>query len=130
LLPESRHEYLALDVMAFAPGEGRWRFPLAVMELENSQAENRIAYSLWKVLCVRAELRVVFCYRRIAGTVPALVHFLQEEVIGAMGLSGRAALTGQTMLVVGSLYEVETFPNGFFKWWELETNSGMVKKIY
>jgi hypothetical protein len=48
-LPESRHEYLALDVMAFAPGEQRWRFPVAVMELENSQAEDRIAYSLWKV---------------------------------------------------------------------------------
>jgi hypothetical protein len=113
LLPESRHEYLALDVMAFAPGEQRWPFPVAVMELENSQAEDRIAYSLWKVLCVRADLRLVFCYRRMAGTVPALIQFLQDEVIGAMGLSGRVALTGQTVLVVGSLYEVETFPNGF-----------------
>lgn len=130
LLPEARHEYLALDVMAFAAGEGRWRFPVAVMELENSQAEDRIAYSLWKVLCVRADLRVVFCYRQGAGTVPALIQFLQNEVIGAMGLSGRAALTGQTLLVVGSLYEAETFPNGFFKWWELETNSGMFRKVY
>jgi hypothetical protein len=64
------------------------------------------------------------------GTVPALIQFLQEEVIQAMDLSRRVALTGQTVLVVGSLYEVETFPNGFFKWWELETNSGMFKKIY
>ncbi len=130
LLPESRHEYLALDVMAFAPGEQRWRFPVAVVELENSQAEDRIAYSLWKVLCVRADLRLVFCYRREAAAAPRLIQFLQEEVIGAMGLGGRVALTGQTLLVVGSLYEAETFPNGFFKWWELETNSGMFKKVY
>ena len=130
LLPMPCHEYLALDVMAFAAGERRWRFPVAVMELENSQAEDQIAYSLWKVLCTRADLRVVFCYRYMAGTVPALIQFLQNEVIMAMGLSGRVALTGQTLVVVGSHNEAETFPNGFFKWWELETNSGMFKKVY
>jgi hypothetical protein len=73
---------------------------------------------------------VVYCYRREAAAVPKLIQFLQEEVIGAMGLSGRVALTGQTLLVVGSLYEAETFPNGFFKWWKLETNSGLFEKIY
>ena len=50
LLPVSRGEYLALDVMAFAPGENRWQFPLAVMELENQRREDFIAYSLWKLL--------------------------------------------------------------------------------
>ena len=33
LLPIHRSEYLALDVMAFAEGKKRWRFPVAVMEL-------------------------------------------------------------------------------------------------
>lgn len=88
--------------MAFAEGDRGWRFPTAVMELENSQAEDQIAYSLCKVLCIRADLRVVFCYRRIAGTVPVLIQFLQNEVIQAMDLSGRVALTGQTLVVVGS----------------------------
>ena len=37
---------------------------LRVIELENSSREDMIAYSLWKVLCVRADLRVVFCYRK------------------------------------------------------------------
>jgi len=46
LLPIHRSEYLALDVMAFAEGEKRWRFPVAVMELENSAREDQIAYSL------------------------------------------------------------------------------------
>src|SRR5690242_12583010 len=37
LLPVSRQEYLGLDVIAFEPeGQRRWRFPIAVFELENS----------------------------------------------------------------------------------------------
>lgn len=61
LLPIRRSEYLVLDVMAFAEGPNRWRFPTVVMELENNAREDQIAYSLWKVLSVRAELRIVFC---------------------------------------------------------------------
>ena len=57
LLPIHRSEYLALDVVAFAEGEKRWRFPSAIMELENSPGEDQIAYSLWKVISVRADLR-------------------------------------------------------------------------
>jgi hypothetical protein len=64
LLPIPRSEYLGLDVMAFAANEKRWRFPVAVMELENSPRADQIAYSLWKVLSVRADLRIVFCYRK------------------------------------------------------------------
>lgn len=47
LLPVPRNEYLSLDVMAFAQGERRWRFPVAVMELENRQDEDYIAYSYY-----------------------------------------------------------------------------------
>jgi hypothetical protein len=36
-LPKRRSEYLALDVMAFAPGEKQWLFPCRVMELENNE---------------------------------------------------------------------------------------------
>src|SRR5262245_37131581 len=67
LLPVPRSEYLALDVVAFeTAGHRRWHFPIGVFELENSPADDLVAYSLWKVLCVRAGLRVVFCYRRDA----------------------------------------------------------------
>lgn len=124
LLPVPRHEYLSQDVMAFAGGEKRWRFPVAVMELENRQEEDYIAYSLWKVLCVRADLRLVFCYRLSLTEVSALVQFLQNDVIASMGLSRRVALSGQTLVVVGSRDEADTFPYGFFKWWELEKNTG------
>ena len=46
LLPIHRSEYLAMDVMAFAESERGWRFPVAVMELENSAREDQIAYAL------------------------------------------------------------------------------------
>jgi len=81
LLPVDQSEYLAVDVMAFGDGAKRWRFPLAVAELENSQSPDRIAYSLWKVLSVRADLRIVFCYRRKPEDGPALVRFLESEVV-------------------------------------------------
>lgn len=124
LLPVRRSEYLALDVMAFAENDKRWLFPTAVMELENGQREDTIAYSLWKVLCVRAHLRFVFCYRKDASAAPALIQHLRREVIEAMGLHGRLNLEGRTFVVVGSRNEADTFPFGFFKWWELNTHTG------
>jgi hypothetical protein len=124
LLPVSRGEYLNLDLVAFGAGDSRWRFPLAVMELENQKREDFIAYSLWKLLSVRAELRVLFCYRKEAAEAGPLRIHLQEQVVEALGIGGRVALEGRTLLVVGRRAEVETFPHGFFGWWELETNTG------
>jgi hypothetical protein len=129
LLPIRRSEYLALDVMAFPKGETRWRFPVAVMELENSSREDQIAYSLWKVLSVNAEWRAVFCYRERSEQIPALVRHLREEVVEAMALSGRVGLGGQTTLIVGTRSESETFPYGYFGWWNLDTNTGKFERV-
>ncbi|GAB4443753.1 MAG: hypothetical protein Kow0031_26040 [Anaerolineae bacterium] len=129
LLPVPRHEYLSQDVMAFTTGDKRWRFPVAVMELENRRELDFIAYSLWKVLCVRADLRVVYCYRQHHEDVTALVRFLEADVVGSMQLGRRVDLTGETLLVVGNRAEVEVFPYGFFKWWVLEKNTGRFKLI-
>ena len=104
-------------------GERRWRFPVAVMELENSSREDEIAYALWKVLSVRADLRIVFCYRRNSEAIPALLRHLREEVVEAMGLAGRVKLEAATPLVVGSRSESGTFPFGYFGWWALDTNT-------
>jgi hypothetical protein len=124
LLPIRRSEYLALDVMAFPEGDKRWLFPSVVMELENSQEVDKIAYSLWKVLSVRAALRILFCYRKDASAAPALIQHLRHEVIDAMSLQGRINLEGKTFVVVGSRNDADTFPFGFFKWWELNTHTG------
>lgn len=124
LFPVSPSEYLAIDVMAFPPASKRWQSPIAVLELENSLDSNRSAYALWKVLCVRATLRVVFCYRRTAQERSALVSFLRDEVVKPMSTTERMSLAGQTLLVVGSREDSVTFPYGFFKWWELQQNTG------
>ena len=116
LLPIAHSEYLGLDVIAFAAGQTRWRFPVALVELENSRDDDRIAYSLWKVLCVRADLRIVFCYRRGAEQASALIHFLCAEVMKAMSLETRISLEGETLVVIGSRDESATFPYSFFTW--------------
>jgi len=125
LLPVSRQEYLGLDVIAFeSAGQRRWRFPIAVFELENSTEDDRVAYSLWKVLCIRTQLRVVFCYRQDGAEGARLVRHLSVEVAKAMELSERAALVGETLVVVGSRDESKSFPYGFFKDWVFDTNVG------
>lgn len=125
ILPVPHCEYLTLDVMAFAPtSSGGWCFPVAVAELENSPDEKRIAYSLWKVLCVRSDLRIAFCYRHSFADAPALVSYLSRLVVRAMPVADRMNLKGETCVVVGSRNDSATFPYGFFKWWQLDKNTG------
>ena len=82
LLPVAREEYLALDVVAFdAVGDRRWRFPIAAIELENSSEDDRVADSL-KNLCTRAELRIVFCYRKDAAEGTFVEPYLIPPAIG------------------------------------------------
>jgi hypothetical protein len=73
---------------------------------------------------VNASLRVVFCYRQQAEDGGQLIRFLQDDVIKAMQLTGRMALEGETLVVVGSRSDSDTFPYGFFRWWRLNTNTG------
>jgi hypothetical protein len=125
VLPVARHEYLALDVVAF-PGsqESQWPFPVAVFELENSPEDERVSYSLWKVLCVRTLLRVVFAYRRGSAEGTALMGYLASSVVGSLSIPERKDLSGETMVIVGSRAERDTFPYGYFKTWILDTNTG------
>jgi hypothetical protein len=124
LLPVRRSEYLGLDVVAFAKGDKAWQFPVAVVELENSQDFDHVAYSLWKILCIRADARMLFCYRRNTDERPQLVRSLGQEVVNAMNLTARTQLRGETLVIVGSRADSGTFPYGFFKSWRLENNTG------
>jgi hypothetical protein len=128
-LPVARSEYLALDIVVFeAAGARRWRFPVAFFELENSPVDDLVAYSLWKVLRVRASLRVVFCYRQDAGEGAELVRRLAEAVVQAMEIPARSGLRGETLVVVGSRSETATFPYGFFKDWTLDANTARFRR--
>lgn len=127
-LPVGRNEYLSQDVMAFPPSAARWRFPVAVCELENSAGLDQVAYSLWKVLCVRCGLRTVFCYRPDAANGPAFVAAL-GTVVDGIPLTERVALEGETLVVVGSRNDSETFPYGFFQIWKLNSNTGRFERF-
>jgi hypothetical protein len=124
VLPEARNEYLGLDVVAFPAGDSPWPLPVAVFELENSRTDDRVGYSLWKVLCVRAALRVVFAYRRDVAEGAELVGRLASSLIAPMSITDRMALAGETTLIVGNRGGAETFPYGFFRAWTLDTNTG------
>ena len=125
LLPEPRSEYLSLDVMAFDKNtSGNWHFPKAVFELENSKDDSKIAYSLWKVLCVHTDLSVVLCYRKQENEAAPLVDMLARDVVEPMGLVRRNDLVGEVIVVVGNRGASEYFPYGFFKWWKLDNNTG------
>jgi len=128
VLPVSRSEYLALDAVAFDARESSasadWPFPVAVFELENSRQDDKVAYSLWKVLCVRTWLRIVFCYRGDVEAGSALVGYLADAVVGSLPIEERVSLVGETLLIVGSRAEESTFPYGFFKDWVLDKNTG------
>lgn len=128
-LPVLRAEYLNIDVMAFKPGEHRWRFPVAALELENQSDDDYIAYDLWKLLCTRTSLRIVCCYRASAGQGRALVDFLASEVVDALPVHERLNLAGDTVVLIGSRADMETFPYGVFRWWLLDKNLGRFRNL-
>lgn len=130
-LPQPGKEYLSIDVTALPSKEERdipWPLPAAVFELENHRKDVRVAYSLWKVLCVRVMLRVVIAFRPDWERTRQLVGHLQEQVIGGLTPEQRVTLGGETVVVVGNRGEGETFPWGYFKFWRLDTNLGRFEK--
>ncbi len=98
-----------------------------MFELENSPIDDLDAYSLWKVLCVRA-------YESWSVTVSdahqgaALMRHLSDEVIPSMEIPTRAGLGGETLVIVGSRSETATFPYGFFKDWTLDANTARFRR--
>ena len=135
VLPQAGQEYLAIDVMAFANGDeatsnpARWPLPVAVFELENSPKDERVAYSLWKVLCVQADLRLVLAYRDDWDQARELIGALSTDVVGGFTPHQRAELRGQTAVVTGSRGQGETFPYGYFKFWRLDANLGRFERL-
>lgn len=129
VLPVKRNEYLSQDVMAFPVSGLGWRLPVAVCELENSADADLVAYSLWKVLCVRCGLRILFCYRPEPSERPAFVASLARDVVAAIPIAERATLDGETLVVVGSRSDAGTFPYGFFQAWKLNSNTGRFERF-
>ncbi len=128
-LPVPRQEYLSLDVTAFPATGSGWRFPVAVCELENSHLDKVVAYSLWKVLCVRADLRLVFCYREERESAAQLVNYLADEVVAALPMNARKELGGETVVFTGLHASSSTFPYGFFVAKRLNIQTGRFERF-
>jgi hypothetical protein len=118
--PQPGQEFLGLDVVAVAATTNEsqpvWSLPTAVFELENSPRDERVAYSLWKVMCIRSQLRVVFAYRRSWELCFQLVRYLTESVAESLYSPD---MTGECILALGSRSEGEGFPWGYFKFFQL-----------
>ncbi len=128
VVPEPREEYFGIDVMAFEKLELPWLFPIAAIELENSQKDDRICYSLWKTLNVDAQIRIVFCYRAEMDEGTHLVKYLADQVLSSMSIERRSKLSGETFIVVGYRNRAETFPYSFFKWWIMNGNTAQFEQ--
>ena len=124
ILPIPKSELLSIDVMAFPAGASRWAYPIAAIELENQQYDDYIAYDLWKLLCVRASLRLVYCYRPLSEQGQQLARFLSQELIGPLSRDHRTQIGSETLLVIGHHNQADTFPYRFFQWWALDLNAG------
>jgi len=102
-------EYLNIDAFfvdnaAFNPknkltGYDPFVLPRAVVELENSFDINKISYCLWKILCIRAPIRVLVCYQSDSTEVQKLRQHL-EEVIQAGSLMKDT--TGDLLVIIGN----------------------------
>ena len=60
--------------------EDPFALPSAVVELENSLDINKIAYCLWKILCVRAPIRVLICYQKNMDKKLSLAKHLENII--------------------------------------------------
>lgn len=86
---EGSWEYLGIDAVFIDSSEydsmkeSDWNpvgIPCAAVELENSYDQKRISYCLWKLLCVRAALRVLICYQNNQVNVNNLKERLENLI--------------------------------------------------
>ena len=106
----------------------RWPAPSAVFELENSRRDDRVAYSLWKVLSVRAQLHVVIAYRRSWELAAVLPNRLAADVLPGLRITDEMRQE-DVVMVVGSRSDGESFPWGYFKFWRLDHGVGRFTKL-
>lgn len=130
LLPKAGQEYLSLDVMGFDPTSicGRWPMPVAAFELENDRTDDRVAYSLWKLLCVQTKLRVVFAFRPDWDTGRDSVRSIGQDVIQSLSMQQLHDLSGDTAMIFGNRGSGNYFPDGFFKCYLLDKELKQVTK--
>lgn len=72
--------------------------PQAVVELENKYDVRKISSCLWKILCVRAAIRVIICYQQGADKVKTLKQHLENIIWQGSLMKGT---DGDLLVIIG-----------------------------
>jgi hypothetical protein len=107
---EEGGEYLNIDAVfidnaeydLIKDEENEWDpfvIPRVVVELENSYNIKKISYCLWKILCVRAPIRVLICYQKGTDKVTALKEHLEDIIWKGSLLKGTDA---DLLVIIGN----------------------------
>ena len=78
---------------------GPLALPEAVVELENSWKVNKICYCLWKILCIRASVRVLVCYQSSEEKINSLRERLENILWGSSLMKGT---DGDLLVIIGN----------------------------
>ena len=86
---EESGEYLNIDGLffdnaayTFVPeGHDPLVLSSAAVELENSYSQNKIAYCLWKTMCIRTPIKIIICYQSNAENVTRLKDHLENVML-------------------------------------------------
>ena len=105
---ETSYEYLNIDAVFIdrteydlTKKESEWDpfvLPRAVVELENRSDRMKISYCLWKILCVRAPIRVLICYQSNPNRVIALKEHLENVIWQGSLMKGT---DGDLLVIIG-----------------------------
>ncbi|HPD60365.1 MAG TPA: hypothetical protein PKV48_01205, partial [Thermodesulfobacteriota bacterium] len=82
-------EYLNIDAMFIDKGAYEFKaenaeplvLPEVAVELENSYTHDKIAYCLWKTMCIRTPLKVLICYQSNEENVTRLKFHLEKVLL-------------------------------------------------
>lgn len=87
---EESGEYLNIDGLFFdnndyndsiPEGHDPRVLPRAAIELENSYSQDKIAYCLWKLMCIRTPIKILICYQSNTENLANLKDHLEKVML-------------------------------------------------
>ena len=80
------------DAYALVPdGHDPLVLPSVAVELENSYAHDKIAYCLWKTMCIRTPIKVLICYQSNTENIALLRAHLENVILQGNLIKGTDA---------------------------------------
>ena len=121
-------EYLNIDALYFADKDYTSDekeplvLPRVAVELENSYSSDKIAYCLWKLMCIRTALKVLICYQRNEQKIRDLKARLEAVILDGKLMEGQDV---EVLLLIGNEDSHEdTEWNNYYSVFEWKNNGG------